>query len=180
MTDNEEAKGKEDHSVRRRSRHGFWFGLLAGGLLGAVLSGGVALGAKALAAGHLGGGHRRGGLFRQDPELARGHLALMTDWVLSRVDASEDQKAQAKRVVSEAFDDLLPLMQEHRTSHESLVEEMTKANLDPEAIERLRASQVELFDRASKEISGSLTEIAEILTPEQRVELLEMSRKLHN
>ncbi len=180
MTDNEE-KDREEHGIRRRSRHGFWSGLVAGGLLGVVLAGAVALEAGALAAGHLGGGHARRGFFRhQDPELDRGHVELMTDWILSRVDATQDQKEQAKRVVSETYDDLVPLIQEHRSNHETLVEEMTKANLDPEAIERLRASQVELFDRASREFSGSLTEIAGILTPEQRVELVEMARKFHN
>ena len=170
MTDSNEGKSGEEHAVRRRSRHGFGFGLVAGGLLGVVLSGAVALGAKALAAGHLGGGHGRGGFFRhQDPELAREHMELMTDWILSRVDATEDQKGQAKRVVSETFDDLLPLVQE-----------MTKANLDPGAIERLRRSQVELIDQASKELSGSLTELAGILTPEQRVEVLEMARSFRH
>jgi Spy/CpxP family protein refolding chaperone len=180
MTDSNETKSSEEHSIRRRSRHGFWSGVAAGGILGVVLSGAVATGAGALAAEHLGGGHARRGFFRhEDPELAREHLALATDWILSRVDATEDQKGQAKRVVSETFDDLLPLVQEHRSTHETLVEEMTKANLDPEAIERLRQNQVELFDRASRELSGSLTELAGILTPEQRVELLEMAQRFH-
>jgi Spy/CpxP family protein refolding chaperone len=181
MTDNNEGTGREEQAVRRRSRHGFWLGLAAGGLLGVAVSGAVALGAGALAAGHLGGGHGRHGFFRhQDPELAREHMELATDWILSRVDATEDQKGQAKRVVSETFDDLLPLVQEHRSIHETLVEEMTRANLDPEAIERLRRGQVELFDQASKEITGSLTELAGILTPEQRAELVEMGRRFRH
>jgi Spy/CpxP family protein refolding chaperone len=181
MTDSNEDKSTEEHRDRRRSRHGFWSGLVAGGILGVALSGAVALGAGAMAAGHLGGGHGRRGFFRnEDPEVAREHMELMTDWILSRVDATEDQKGRAKQVVSETFGDLLPLVQEHRSNHESFVEEMTKANLDPEAIERLRRSQVELFDQASKEISGSLAELAGILTPEQRVELLEMTRKFHH
>jgi len=181
MSDNEEGKGTEDHAIRGRSRHGFWFGLAAGGLLGVALSGAVALGAGALAAGHLGGGHARRGFFRhEDPERAREHMELATDFILSRVDATEEQRVQAKRVVSETFDDLLPLVQQHRSNHETFVEEMTRADLDPEAIERLRRSQVELFDQASKELSGSLTELAGILTPEQRVELLEMARRFHH
>ncbi len=181
MTDSNDSRNREEHATRRRSRHGFWAGLTAGGILGVVLSGAVAMGAGALAAGYLEGGHGRRGIFRhQDPEVAREHMALATDWILTRVDATEDQKGQAKRLVSETFDDLLPLVQEHRSNHETLIEEMTKASFDPEAIERLRQNQVELFDRASKELSGSLTELAGILTPEQRVELLEMARKFHH
>lgn len=171
MTDSNEA-------TSRRSRHGFGFGLAVGGILGIALSGAVALGAGALAAGHLGGGFGHRGFFRHDdPEAAREHVALATDWILTRVEATEDQKVQAKRVVSEAFDDLMPLIAEHRSNHETLVEEMSRASLDPEAIERLRQDQVELFDRASRELSGSLTELAGILTPEQRVELVSMARK---
>ena len=181
MTDTMETKSREEHAIRKRSRHGFLAGLTAGGILGAVLAGAVAMGAGALAAGHLGGGHaRRGFLGDQDPEVAREHMELATDWILSRVDATEDQKGRAKRIVSETFDDLLPLVAEHRSSHEALIEEMTRASVDPESIERLRQNQVELFDRASKELSGSLTELAGILTPEQRVELLEMGRKFRH
>ncbi len=95
MTDSNEATGK-------RSRHGFWFGLAAGGILGVALSGAVALGAGALAAGHLGGGHGHRGFFRhEDPEAAREHVALATDWILTRVEATEDQKGQAKRIVAQ-------------------------------------------------------------------------------
>ncbi|HEY7698479.1 MAG TPA: Spy/CpxP family protein refolding chaperone, partial [Vicinamibacteria bacterium] len=176
MTDSNEDTKRDEEKERRRSRHGFWTGILAGGVLGVALAGAVALGGKSVLAAHFSpgfGGHLGRGLFRQDPELARGHLELMTDWILSRVDATDDQKEQVKRVVSRTYDDLQPLIQEHRSTHETFVSEMTKAELDPEAIERLRASQVELFDRASREVSESLTEIAGLLTPEQRVELVE-------
>jgi Spy/CpxP family protein refolding chaperone len=164
-----------------RSRHGFGFGLALGGLLGIALAGGVVLAAGALAAGHWrGGGHGHGGFFRhEDPEAAREHMALATDWILTRVEATDDQKEQAKRIVSQAIDDLLPLVEEHRSGHETLIEEMTKASLDPEAIERLRQNHVDLFDRASKELSGSLQELAEVLTPEQRAELVSMARRFH-
>jgi Spy/CpxP family protein refolding chaperone len=174
MTDSSETTG-------RRARHGFGFGLLTGGLLGVALSGAVALGAGALAAGHLGGAHGRRGFFRhEDPAAAREHMALAADWILTRVDATEDQKAQAKRIVSEAFDDLMPLVEEHRSNHETFFEEMTRASLDPEAIERLRQDQVELFDRASRALSGSLTELAGVLTPEQRAELVSMAQKFRH
>ncbi|HJS74999.1 MAG TPA: Spy/CpxP family protein refolding chaperone [Vicinamibacteria bacterium] len=164
-----------------RSRHGFAFGLVMGGLLGVALSGAVALGAGALAAGHFGGGHVRPGFFRHDdPEAAREHVALAADWMLTRVDATEAQKGEAKRIVREAFDELMPLIQEHRSSHETFVEEMTRANLDPEAIERLRQDQVDLFDRASRRVSASLTELAAVLTPEQRAELVSMARKFRH
>jgi Spy/CpxP family protein refolding chaperone len=177
MTEKNEVESREEHKARRRSRHGFWSGLLAGGLLGVAASGGMA----ALAAGHMAGGHARMGFLRnEDPETAREHLELATDWILSRVEATEDQKGQAKRVVSETFDELRPLLQEHRSAHEALVQEMTRAELDPAVIEELRKSQVKLFDRASKELAGSLTEISGILTPEQRVELVELGRRFHH
>jgi Spy/CpxP family protein refolding chaperone len=174
MTDGNEASS-------RRSRHGFGFGLVTGGLLGVALAGTVALAAGAVAAGHWGfGRHGHRGFFRhENPEAAKEHMALAADWILTRVEANEDQKGEAKRIVSEAFDDLLPLVEEHRSGHETLVEEMSKANLDPEAIERLRQSHVDLFDRASKELSGSLVELAEVLTPEQRAELVSMAKRFH-
>ena len=164
-----------------RSRHGFAFGLVMGGLLGVAISGAVALAAGAFAAGHFGGGHGRFGMFRhEDPEAAREHMALAADWILTRVDATEEQKGEAKRIVADTFDELRPLMEEHRTSHQALAEELTRANLDPEAIERLRQEQVDLFDRFSRRISASLTELGTVLTPEQRAELVSMARKFRH
>jgi Spy/CpxP family protein refolding chaperone len=173
MTESNDAKSG-------RSRHGFAFGLVMGGLLGVALSGAVALAAGSFAAGHFGGGHGRLGFFRhENPEEAREHVALAADWILTRVDATEDQKGEAKRIVAEAFDELMPLVQEHRSGDEALVEEMTRTNLDPEAIERLRQDQVDLFDRASRKLSASFTELAAVLTPEQRAELVAMARRFH-
>jgi Spy/CpxP family protein refolding chaperone len=169
----------EDHTLR--SRRGFWFGLTAGGALGISLSAAVAMAAGAYAAGHLGGGWQgKHGLLRQDdPVATKEHWEFATDWVLSRVEATDDQKDRAKRILLDAYDELQPLIQEHRLQHDAIVEEVTKTDLDRDAVERLRKAQVDLIDRASREISESLLDIAEILTPEQRIELAEMARKLH-
>jgi Spy/CpxP family protein refolding chaperone len=168
-----------EQPVRQRSRHGLGFGLVAGGALGIGLSMAVAMAAGALAAGHLGGGWqgRHGFLGRDDPAATKEHWAFATDWVLSRVDATDDQKDRAKRILLDTYDELQPLLQEHRFQHEEIVEEMTKTNLDRDAFERIRKNQVDLIDRATREIAGSLLDIAEILTPEQRIELAEMARK---
>lgn len=168
----------------RRSRHGFWMGITAGGLLGLIVGGVAAVGATALAAPRLASavlhpGHRSGEGFR-DPELARERAEFATEWMFDKVDASDDQKAQARAIVSHAVDDLVPLVQEHRQGREALVAELTKAEIDPAAIERIRVTQMELVDRASKDLVGTLAELADVLSPEQRTELLEMAKRLHN
>ena len=44
----------EEKKLRRKSRHGFWAGVVLGGLLGAVVAGGFLLtGPRAVAAGNM-------------------------------------------------------------------------------------------------------------------------------
>ncbi len=112
----------EEKKARRKSRHGFWAGIVLGGLLGAVVAGGFLLsGSQAVAAGKLMGGM---GHFRHhgapvSPKLARERAAFAIDFVLSRVDASEDQREQIKDILGNSIDDLFPLVDQHNINRES-------------------------------------------------------------
>lgn len=167
-------------SRRRSARHGFWFGISVGGLVGAVAGGALisTAGASSTARAFHGRlGERR---LAENPERARDHVELATDWVLSRVDASDAQKTQAKLIADRTLDAILPLAEEHRSNREELATELARVEIDPTAIERIRQSEVGLVDDFSRELTSALTEIAQTLTPAQRSQLLDEARKFRH
>jgi Spy/CpxP family protein refolding chaperone len=168
---------------RSRSRHGFWLGIFLGGLVGALFGGALVstagVSAASLATGHAFRGHF-GARLSEDPERAKEHLDFATDWVLSRVDATADQKAHAREIADRTLDELRPLAEQHRANREDLATELAKVEIDTTALERIRQSEVGLVDELSKELTAALTEIAQTLTPEQRSRLIEEAHKFRH
>ncbi len=70
------------------------------------------------AAKAFGPGFGRAGL--QDPEAARERAEFAASFILERVDATEEQQAEVKRIVSETILDLVPLAEEHRANRDAL------------------------------------------------------------
>ncbi len=183
MSESESKDNVAPESHRRVTRHGFWLGILLGGLVGAVAGGalvstaGVSAASIATARGFHG---RFGERFAEHPERAKEHVEFATDWVLSRVDATDEQKAQARQIADRTIDALVPLAQEHRANRETLKTELAKVEIDSAAVERIRQSEVGLVDNASKELTTALTELAQTLTPEQRNQLLEHAKRFQH
>ena len=172
----------ETNDKRRATRHGFWFGIFVGGLLGALVAGAVVSVATVsaspvLAAKAFGHGFGRAGL--QDPEAARGRAEFAASFILERVDATEEQQAEVKRIVSETIGDLVPLADEHRANRDALHSEFSQVVIDAEEIERIRLAEMVLAEEASRELTEAFTAFAQTLTAEQRNELMEMAERFH-
>ncbi len=170
---------ENNHEVKRRHRsRGFWAFVLVAGLVGAVLVGGAIVSTQASGFfGHSGHGHR--GHFTNDPEMAREHAELAASFVLARIDATDDQKEQVQVIVGSGVEDLVALAQQHRENHEAWRIELSKPTIDRAALEELRKNGIELADTASTRLVEALAGAAEVLTPEQRSELMEMADRFH-
>ena len=104
---------------------------------------------------------------------------MAVEWALRGVYGTDEQKQQARRITDALVDGLGPLAQEHHDHHAAMVLELPKPQLDRAAIERLRQQELELADRATKLAVGGIEDLAEVLTPEQRADLVAFARRMH-
>jgi Spy/CpxP family protein refolding chaperone len=161
-------------------RRRFW---LAGG----AVAGLAALGAMAPRAmafrgmhGSFGHGHRGfGAQILKDPAAAKQHAAMAVEFALRGVNATDEQKLQARRITDRLVDELGPMAQAHREHREAIAQEFAKPQIDRGAIERLRQQELELADQASKLAVTGLADLADLLTPEQRTELIGFAHRFH-
>jgi protein CpxP len=155
---------------KRGKRHGFFGGLFMGGLLGVFLA--VSVGAFAQF-GRPGGSH-----FRSfDAENAVEKIDFAVDFVLDRVDATELQREQVKSILQTAIEDVRPLLFEDDSARDNVMTLLSQPYVDRVALEQLRANHLMQADTASVRAVRALADAAEVLTLEQRVELIELGSR---
>ncbi len=114
-----------------------------------------------------------------DPAEMKQHVGLAADWLLYKVEATDEQKARVQAILDRAIDDLEAAHPDREALHAQVKDVLTAETIDRDAIERLRAEQLERFDLASRRISSALADVAEALTVEQRTELAELAESFH-
>ncbi len=174
--------GSDERDGRQATRNSLWGGLVVTGLVTALLVGGsivsVPLAATAGAwFGRLGHGHRHHG--HGDPEAMREHAGFVAGWVLRRVDGTDAQQEQVRATLETLIDEVYPLVDQHRAHHEAWMAELTRPSIDREAIHELRRAEMELAEVASTKLADALADVAQVLTAEQRLELVELARHHH-
>lgn len=97
--------------------------------------------------------------------------------MLDEVKASDAQKSKAAGIVKASLTKGAPLAEKMRDNHVQMRKLMAAATLDKAAIETLRVEQMKLADEASKLMTQTMQEVAEVLTPEQRAKLEEKMGK---
>jgi Spy/CpxP family protein refolding chaperone len=161
------------------TRRPFLRGLAAGGLLGGFLA---AAGSAFAKGGNFSFWHMGRGCGRHsshDPQAAKERAQFMSDWLLERVDASDEQRAQIKGLLARALDDLAPLREEHHSHRAAFLEALAQPAVDRAEVERVRKAEVALAERASSTVVASLAAIAEVLSPEQRKKLADLAARWH-
>jgi periplasmic protein CpxP/Spy len=121
---------------------------------------GVGLGALARGRGAGPGGF--------DPARMEEHLDRFLKHLYVEIDASDAQKQKIDPIVKQAAKDLQPLRAKVREARREGMKLLSADTIDRGAIERFRAEQIAATDAASKRFTQAVTEVAEVLTPEQR------------
>jgi len=158
-----------------------WIGLSLAGIAGAGALGAL-VAAPALGGGGGGGwfGHGHGGWGRHghhrfSEEQIRDHV----EWMLRDVDASDEQVDRITAIATGTVTELRGLHEAHRGAREQITAALGGATVDRAALETLRAEHIAAADDASRKITDALAQIAEVLTPEQRAELVAQHAKHH-
>lgn len=120
-------------------------------------------------------GHERGARWGGDG----AHARFAADWLLRGVGADSAQRDQIGGALEGALDDLKELGAQHHARRNEWLEALAAPSVDPEAIEALRRAELALADTASRRIADVVLEVANVLEPEQRAELLEALQSFH-
>jgi Spy/CpxP family protein refolding chaperone len=147
----------------------------------AVLGAGVVAVPTAMAFRRFGGhgGHGLGYGMTQDPERAKAHAAVAVEWAFRAVDATKQQQEEGRVVVERLIDQLVPLREQHLAHRQAVARELLEPQIDRAALEQLRTEGLGLADEASLIIVDGAADLAEVLSPEQRAELLELALRFH-
>lgn len=104
---------------------------------------------------------------------ARG-MSRMLDRMLSRLDATPEQRSKVQAIAAAAQADLAPLHQRIGEARRKATELLTQPSVDRAALEALRADQTAVVDQISRRMTQALADVADVLTPEQRAKAREM------
>jgi Spy/CpxP family protein refolding chaperone len=162
-----ETNRNRPHRYRRRDRHGFFGGIVLGAIVGALLA--VSIGAYAQS------GFRDGMRWGDhDPQHAAEHIDFVLDVVLNRIDATGEQRLEVNTIVQGLVADLQTVVDERDSAQDAIREILSQPSVDRAALEQLRANGILQADAASQRFVQALGDVAEVLTPEQRIELMEL------
>jgi Spy/CpxP family protein refolding chaperone len=158
-------------------------GALTGGLLGSLLAGTLSVYAQTFQGfgGWFHGGHgycRARHVGSHDPAVVGERVVWATDRMLSRIDASEAQRQQIQTVVQAAVSDLLHVRDQHHKNRQAWLDALGQSSIDRKVLDDLRQVELQLADTASSRLVQAMADIADILTPAQRQELIEHLRDL--
>lgn len=178
-----EAEGAGSTNTDRRSGARRMRGWVLGVCLVGLGAAGGALTTVAMDAGAHGWGHgfrHHGRGHMTSPEHAIERVQYASAWVLGRVDATDEQRAQVDAILAEAVNDLFPLRDEHLSHRRDLIAELARPELDRTALERIRTAELALADQATARLLDTTMAVAEVLDPEQRQQLVEkMAKRRH-
>jgi periplasmic protein CpxP/Spy len=138
---------------------------LLAGITGSMLSHAFGQGYSWQHFGMRGGGPFGGSL---TPAQIDDRIDRMTKHMAIELDATADQQVKIANIAKAAAADLRALREKAQAARSQAVTLLTAPTIDRTAIERLRAEQIGLAETASKRIAQALTDVAEVLNPEQR------------
>lgn len=109
------------------------------------------------------------GAFALDAGLDRRAL----ERALSSVSASDDQRIKIRDLLRTARNEIETLQDRLLSSRRAVIDLLSKPTVDRGGLEALRAERQRIADDVSKRITQALADVADVLTSEQRVTLID-------
>lgn len=104
----------------------------------------------------------------------REHLAMGADHMLDKVDATDAQRDEVDALLDTLAPELWSFKTEHEGIHDDFQAALTAETVDRAKLESVRVRGLALADKASGVLIDSIADTAEILTVDQRGELLDL------
>ena len=112
-----------------------------------------------------------------DPARMDEHVERMVKHFAVEVDATPEQKDKLTAIAKGAARELVPMAGQIKLARQQAIDLMGAETVDRAAIEKLRAEQIALMDAASKRLTQTLADAADVLTVEQRRKLAERAQR---
>mgnify|MGYP001814585594 CR=1 FL=1 len=173
MKDNQ-ANAAQSANANSNTRCRSWRNRIVAGMVGVVL-GATAVGTLSHARFGPGCGHfGHGPWAASGPEAAearREWVGFAIDRLLTKVEASDAQKAEVQAIVEPLATEMQPLRETLAANRETMVQLLLAPQIDRAAMEALRSEQMDQADAISRALVTKLADVADVLTPEQRSEV---------
>jgi Spy/CpxP family protein refolding chaperone len=129
------------------------------------------------AAGHAGlrPFHRFGG----GPGFMKLQAEFMVDRALRAADATDEQKREVEAIVERVFAEHKALRAEGQALHEEVATALTAEKIDRARLEVLRQRHLALIEKGSRQLTQALGDAGDVLTVEQRRQLVAWLKELH-
>jgi Spy/CpxP family protein refolding chaperone len=162
----------------------FLAGIVTGFLLGSLLVGSISLYSHSQNSPGLAPftGHGHFGAWRlgsNDPAVTLERADFITEWMLKKVNATDEQSQKIKLIVQETAKDLLPMKEQHLQNRQAIHNALLQPTVNRDALKTSRQAELQLADAASNKLVDALADIADTLTLEQRTQLAEMVSRFH-
>jgi Spy/CpxP family protein refolding chaperone len=108
-----------------------------------------------------------------DPATMGKKIDAMVGWVLADIDATPTQREKIVAILKGAANDLAPLREQHRAARKQSLALLAAPTIDRAQLEKIRLEQVQLGETSSRRMFQAMLDSAEVLSPEQRVKLVE-------
>jgi Spy/CpxP family protein refolding chaperone len=149
-------------------------GVAVAGLVGAMFAG---CGHRA-GRGHFWSHHRQHSL--ENPDEVREHVEDAAEWMLGKVDATEQQTAEVQTILDGSVEPLMELARQHRAHRKALIDIFSAPEIDRQQLEELRLQEMQVADAASSRLLQTLADAAEVLSPKQRRGLADRAGRFHH
>ena len=122
-------------------------------------------------------GHSSRGRWSDDPARMEEHVEKHVDRLLSKLDATDEQRQKVYALRDRVIPDLLALMKGHGADRKEFVELWNQPTFDAAKLNALVDKRVDEFRAAGHNLANAAAEFHALLTPEQREKLGKMCEK---
>jgi hypothetical protein len=99
--------------------------------------------------------------------MVKTRVEFATDWILSRIDASDAQHQQVKAIVQATVQDLVQMREQHHQNRQALLQALAQPTIDRATLGDVRHAELQLAIRPPSGLSPPWRMLRST-TPEQR------------